>query len=155
MTRKDAYGNMTIEQVKAIFAAKKAANEEERKREAQNRLPKPVNQKGLAIIVYAFLDAEADAYIASGGTARYSISEKQMFFLKWYENACPTTELRSLIQDAENGAPCVYDWRNLQVLMTELVEDFKTARELQDEEPQISLDNVPAHIRSRLENKIK
>lgn len=156
MTRTEAYGTMTIEQVKSMFKAKIAANEEERKREIQNKLPKPVNPKGLAIMVYAFLDAEAESYLACGGTPRYQISEKQLFFLKWYENAYPTTELAALINEAEYNPVCIYDWRNLQVLLTELVEDFKTARELQDQEAEsINLDAVPPHIRARLEAKIK
>lgn len=155
MTRKDAYENMTIEQVKKIFEAKKAANEEERKREIQNKLPKPVNPKGLAITVFAFLDAEAESYLACGGTARYQITEKQLFFLKWYESAYPTTELAALIREAEQNPVCIYDWRNLQVLLTELVEDFKAAKELQDKEEEINFDAIPPHIRARLEAKIK
>ena len=154
MTRKEC-GNMTIQQVKAIFAAKKEANEEERKREFQNKLPKPTNPRGLAAMVFAFLDAEAESFIACGGTPRYQITERQLFYLKWYENAYPTTELSALIKEAEHNPVCIYDWRNLQVLLTELVEDFKIAREVQEEEPEINFDAVPPHIKARLEAKIK
>lgn len=155
MTREEAFRNMTVEKAKAIFEAKKEANEEERKREMQNKLPKPVNPKGLAIMIYAFLDAEAESFIACGGTPRYQITEKQLFFLKWYENSYPTTEIAALINEAEQNPVCIYDWRNLQVLLTELVEDFKAAKELQDEETEMNLDAVPPHIRARIENKIK
>ena len=151
MIRKD----MTIEQMRAIFEAKKAANEEERKRENQNKLPKPLNPEGLAIIIFAFLDAEAASYLACGGTPRYQITEKQLFFLKWYDNAYPTTELSALIREAEQKPVCIYDWRNLQVLITELVEDYKAAKELQDEETEVNLDSVPPHIRARIESKTK
>ena len=145
----------TKETIKKLFNAKKEAAEEERKAEAKNKIVPVLNPDGIAITVCGFLDAEADAFLPCGGTPRYSISEKQLFFIKWYEEQYPTTELRLLIQEAENGAPCIYDWRNLQVLLTELVEDFKAAKELQNEEPKIDLDAVPPHIRARLESKIK
>ena len=145
----------TKETIKKLFNAKKEAAEEERKAEAKNKIVPVLNPDGIAITVCGFLDAEADAFLPCGGTPRYSISEKQLFSIKWYEEQYPTTELRLLIQEAENGAPCIYDWRNLQVLLTELVEDFKAAKELQNEEPKIDLDAVPPHIRARLESKTK
>lgn len=146
---------MNLEMVKKLFEAKKAANEEERKQELKNRVPRVLNPQGLAVTVYGFFEAEAESFLACGGTARYSISEKQMFFLNWYNDQFPTTDLTSLIREAEENPVVIYDWRNLQVLMTELVEDWRASKELQDEEPEISLDNVPTHIRSRLEAKIK
>ena len=146
---------MSLELAKKLFNAKKEAAEEERKAEAKNKIVPVLNPDGIAITVCGFLDAEADAFLPCGGTPRYSISEKQLFFIKWYEEQYPTTELKLLIQEAENGVPCIYDWRNLQVLLTELVEDFKASRDMSKAEPQISLDNVPAHIRARLEAKIK
>lgn len=161
MTRNEALRNTGIssfEDVKKMFEAKKAANEEERRKEAEAKLPTPANPKGLAIIIFAFLDAEAEAYLACSGTARYQLTEKQMFYLKWYDSKYPTTELRALINEAEENPVCIYDWRNLQVLMTELVEDFRAAQQMQLEaetQKNIELDKLPAHIRARLEAKIK
>ena len=153
MTREIAFEGMTIEKVRALFEAKIASNEAERMKERKLNAPDPVNKRGLAITVFAFLDAEANAYLAAGGTPRYSISEKQLWLLDWYDTACPTAELRALINEAENGSPVIYDWRNLQVLMTELVEDNKIAKEMDIKE--VSLDAVPAHIRARIENMKK
>ena len=146
---------MTKETIKKLFNAKKEAAEEERKAEAKNKIVPVLNPDGIAVTVCGFLDAEADAFLPCGGEARYSISEKQLFFIKWYEEQYPTTELRLLIKEAENGAPCIYDWRNLSVLITELVSDWRASKDMSEVEPQISLDNVPAHIRARLEAKIK
>lgn len=145
---------MTMELARKIFNAKKESAEEERKQELKNRVPRVLNPDAIAITVFGFLDAEAESFLACGGTARYSISEKQLFFLRWYDSQYPTTDIAALIREAEDGKPCIYDWRNLQVLLTELVSDFNAAK-LQDEEPQISLDDVPAHIRARIESKIK
>ena len=146
---------ITKETIKKLFNAKKEAAEEERKAEAKNKIVPVLNPDGIALTVCGFLDAEADAFLPCGGTPRYSISEKQLFFIRWYEEQYPTTELRLLIQETENGEPCIYDWRNLNVLLTELVSDWRASKDMSEVEPQISLDNVPAHIRSRLETKIK
>ena len=155
--RKVIFAEYGAEKVKAIFNAKKEAAEEERKAETKNKIVPVLNPDGIAITVFGFLDAEAEAYLACGGTARYFISEKQLFFLEWYEEQYPTGELKALIDEAKTGTPCIYDWRNLQVLLTELVEDFKTSKDMSmsETEPQISLDDVPPHIRARLEAKIK
>lgn len=146
---------MSLEMAKKLFNAKKESAEEERKQELKNRVPKVLNPQALAVTVFGFLESETDAFIAAGGTARYAISEKQLFFIKWYNEQYPTSEISALIKDAEENPVCIYDWRNLNVLLTELVEDWRASKELQDEEPQISFDAAPPHIRARLENKIK
>lgn len=146
---------MNLEMAKKLFDAKKEAAAAEREQERKNSVPRVLNPQGLAITVYGFFEAEAESFLACGGTARYQISEKQMFFLNWYNDQFPTTDLSALIREAEENPVCIYDWRNLSILLTELVEDYNSARELQDEEPQISLDDVPPHIRARLEAKIK
>ena len=146
---------MNLQLAKKIFEEKKAAATAEREQERKNSVPKVLNPQGLAITVYGFFESEADAFLACGGTARYTISEKQLFFLKWYSDQFPTTDLSALIKEAEENPVCIYDWRNLQVLLTELVEDFKASKDMSDEKPEINVDAVPEHIRSRLENKIK
>ena len=146
---------MSLELAKKIFEEKKAAATAEREQERKNSVPRVLNPQGLAVTVFGFFEAEAEAFLACGGTARYTISEKQLFFLKWYNDQYPTTDLTALIREAEENPVCVYDWRNLSILLTELVEDWKASKELQDEEPEINLDAVPEHIRARLEAKIK
>lgn len=146
---------MSLELAKKIFEEKKAAADAEREQERKNSVPKVLNPQGLAITVYGFFESEAEAFLACGGTARYTISEKQLFFLKWYNDQFPTTDLSALIREAEENPVCIYDWRNLSILLTELVEDFKAAKELQDQEQEVNFDAVPPHIRSRIEAKIK
>lgn len=146
---------MSLELAKKIFEEKKAAAAAEREQERKNSVPKVLNPKGLAITVYGFFEAEAEAFLACGGTARYTISEKQLFFLRWYNNQYPTTDLSALIREAEENPVCIYDWKNLNILLTEIVEDWRASKELQDEEPEVNLDSVPEHIRSRIEAKIK
>lgn len=146
---------MSLQLAKKIFEEKKAAAAAEREQERKNSVPQVLNPQGLAITVFGFFEAEAESYLACGGTARYQITEKQLFFLKWYNDQYPTTELTSLIKEVEENPVCIYDWRNLQVLLTELVEDFKAAKEWKDQEEEINFDAVPPHIRARLEAKIK
>ena len=146
---------MNLELAKKIFEEKKAAAAAEREQERKNSVPQVLNPDGIAITVYGFFESETDAFIACGGTPRYQITEKQLYYLKWYNDQHPTTELRLLIQEAENGAPCIYNWKNLSVLITELVSDWRASKDMSEVEPPISLDNVPAHIRARIEAKIK
>ena len=146
---------MSLQLARKIFEEKKKAADAEREQERKNSVPTVLNPQGLAVTVYGFFEAETDAFLACGGTPRYQISEKQMFFLKWYNDQCPTTDLTALIKEAEQNPVCIYDWRNLSILLTELVEDYNSSKNMLGARSTVDFDAVPAHIRARLENKIK
>ena len=146
---------MSLQLARKIFEEKKKAAAAEREQERKNSVPTVLNPQGLAVTVYGFFEAETDAFLACGGTPRYQISEKQMFFLKWYNDQCPTTDLTALIKEAEQNPVCIYDWRNLSILLTELVEDYNSSKNMLGARSTVDFDAVPAHIRARLENKIK
>ena len=146
---------MSLELAKKIFEEKKAAAAAEREQERKNSVPSVLNPQGLAIMVYGFFESEADAFLNCGGTPRYQITEKQLYYLKWYNDQYPTTDLAALIREAESNPVCIYDWRNLSILLTELVEDYNSSKNMLGAKLTVNLDNVPAHIRARLESKIK
>ena len=145
---------MNLEMAKKIFETKKQAAAAEREQERKNSVPQVLNPQGLAITVYGFFESEADAFIACGGTPRYQITEKQLYYLRWYNDQYPTTDLTALIREAEENPVCIYDWRNLSILLTELVEDYNSSKNMLGAKPTVDLDSVPAHIRSRIEAKI-
>ena len=146
---------INLELAKKIFEEKKATADAEREQERKNSVPSVLNPQGLAVTVYGFFEAEADAFIACGGTPRYQITEKQLYYLRWYNDQCPTTDISALIKEAERNPVCIYDWRNLNILLTELVEDYNSSKNMLGAKSTVDLDAVPAHIRARLEAKIK
>lgn len=146
---------MSLKLAKKLFEEKKAAAAAEREQERKNSVPRVLNPQGLAVTVYGFFEAEAESYLASGGTARYQITEKQLYYLKWYNDQYPTTDLTALIKEAEENPYCIFDWRNTQILLTELVEDYNSSKDLLGAKQNVSLDDAPPHIRARLEAKIK
>ena len=146
---------MSLELAKKLFEEKKAAADAEREQERKNSVPQVLNPQGLAITVYGFFESEADAFIACGGTPRYQITEKQLYYLRWYNDQYPTTDLTALIREAEENPVCIYDWRNLSIMLTELVEDYNSSKNMLGAKSTVDLDSVPAHIRARIEAKIK
>ena len=145
---------MSLELAKKMSEEKKAAAAAARAQERTNSVPQVLNPQGLAITVYGFFESEADAFIACGGTPRYQITEKQLYYLRWYNDQYPTTDLTALVREAEENPVCIYDWRNLSILLTELVEDYNSSKNMLGARSTVDLDSVPAHIRSRIENKI-
>ena len=141
---------MNLQLVKKLFEEKKAAAAAEREQERKNSVPQVLNPQGLTMTVFGFFEAEADSYLAVGGTARYKISNGQMYYLKWYNDQYPTTELTSLIKEAEENPYCIYNWENLSILMSELIEDHNSSQNLMGAKQDLSLDSVTAHIRNRI-----
>lgn len=146
---------MNLQLAKKLFEEKKAAAAAEREQERKNSVPQVLNPQGLAVTIFGFFEAEAESYIAAGGTARYKVSNGQLYYLKWYNDQYPTTELTSLIKEAEENPYCIYNWENLSILMSELIEDHNSSQNMLGAKQNVNLDAVPEHIRARLEAKIK
>ena len=132
--RRNITENVSPDIIKAKFKIAVEMAMEERRQEKIRRLPTPCSEVEILTMVMGFIESEKDAFKATSGVARYSISEKQLFYLKWVNEFYPNTNLTALIREAENGSPVIYDWRNSSTLITYLIQEYRTALELQDTE---------------------
>lgn len=135
---------------KRKFKSLVQSSDEEREQERLRKLPKPCSSVEIETMLVGFLEAEIDSFRACGGQPRYGLSDKQLFYIEWADNFCPTKEMRYLIETAKNGEPVVYDWRNSSELITYLRLEFQTAKEIQDEEDrEKTISELPPWLQGR------
>ena len=132
--RRNIMSGVTLDVIKEKFKIAVETTMIEREQEKRRKLPTPCCEVEIMTMVVGFFESERDAFKASSGTPRYGISEKQCFYLKWVNEFYPNTSLTALIKAAETGQPVIYDWLNSSTLITYLIQEYKTALELQDTE---------------------